>query len=270
MKKNLKYILVAICGIAIIIAVLITSDKNLKVDSKEVGELYNKLGVVDINRCGGLNTYNNKEITYDDISNENRLCMAYYQITNKNLPNLTAKVTETNESGTKICKIGDITLSANDNEDTCSYEEINIKDLQEAYKNLYGKDLKDNESFYISAKNACYKEGEKYLCGTAETYKMSIAPDSNTYRVINKAIKKLNGDIIIEDLFLKISENTCYTKQSASDKNEDCAKEIKDKNIAGLSDDEIIALVKKYGTTYKHTFKKQGKTNYWYKTEIKN
>lgn len=268
-SKTLITTLVAICGIAIIITFFLVSDKNLNVDSIEVENLYNKLGEVNINRCGGLNTYSNKDITFKDISLENRLCMAYYQVTKDDIQEKNTKITGKNDNDIKICKIGETTLSANDDEKECKYEEIDVKTLKEAYKNLYGKELKENDNFYITETKACFKEGEKYLCGTAESYKMAIAPESSIYRVINKAVKKLNGDVIIEDIFLKISGNVCYKEQNSNEKSDACTKAIKDKDLKSLSDDEIIDLVKKYGSSYKHTFKEANNNHYWEKTELK-
>lgn len=268
-NKKIITILVAICGIALIIALFLLGDKNLDINSNEITELYSKLGEVDINHCGGLFTYGDEDISLDNANKEYTLCMAYHQIKKEDIAKKKADVTGKNESKTNICKIGETTLSTEDNKTECEYEEFDVKKLEEAYNGLYGSKISEGDSFYTSTSTACYKEGEKYICGEAETYKIAISPESNIYRVINKAIKKLNGTIIIEDTYLKISNKACYTKPGVKDKNEECSKFLEDKDINALDEDTIINLVNKYGTKYEHTFKENNKNHYWFETKIK-
>lgn len=269
--KNKKVItfIVAICGIALIIALFLLGDKNLDINSGEITELYSKLGEVDINHCGGLFTYGDETISQENINKENALCMAYYQIKKDNIANKTTSVTGKNESKTNICKVGEITLSTDDDKNECEYEEFDVKELESAYSDLYGSKISEGDTFYTSTSTACYKEGEKYICGESETYKIAIAPESNIYRVINKAVKKLNETIIIEDTYLKISNKICYIKPGVKDKSEECSKFLEDKDINSLDEDTIINLVNKYGTKYEHTFKENNNNHYWFETKIK-
>lgn len=268
-KKNIFLILAAVLLVILIIFLIFLQDKKLDVTSKTVTDLHESLGTVDINKCGGLITYSDKPITENDLSNENRLCMAYYNLadsqkTTENIPS-----DGKNDNKINICKVGEsTTLTTNNEEETeCVYQLINKSDLEASYLKLYGNKLVSEENFYISDKEACFKEGEKYYCGNAENYKISLIPETTIYRIIDKAIKKLNGEIVIYDYFLKISNNVCYSKNN-NEENSNCTKELTDKDLS--NDDEVIALVKKYGAIYKHTFKEdKNKNHYWIKSELK-
>ena len=273
MKKNQKknknynkiYFIAAIVLMAlIIILALILSDKRLDLKSEQVSTLYNYLGEVDVYRCGGLITYKDKAITKDEISNENALCMAYYNLKNDKITTETAKSTRKNKNNIKTCKVGEsITLAAKDEENECQYSIINKKDLNDSYKKIYGENIKDYSKFFISSTEACYIEGDTYYCGTAESYIYSLTPAATIYRLLNKAVKKINGDIVIYDYFLKESDNKCYPKNN-NEENKECSKEIK--SIENIDE----KFVSKYGNIYKHTFKKDDSGNYyWFKSELK-
>lgn len=267
-KKNIIITLAAVLLIVLIVCMFLLKDKKLDPTDKLVTDLYSLLGEVDINKCGGLITYGDQTITENDLSIENRLCMAYLNVNNKNTQKV--KSTEQNSNKINICKVGEKTIFAtsDESETECEYEILNKSDLKEVYFKIYGSELVEEEKFYISDKKACFKEGEEYYCGNAETYNVSITPETTIYRIIDKVTEKLNGEIIIQDFFLKISNNKCYSKNN-SEENEKCTNELKDIDLN--SDKETIALVKKYGATYKHTFKKASdQHHYWFKTEVKD
>lgn len=264
--KNKKVILVvaAVCVVLVLLGLTI-KDKNLDLNSKEVGDLYKYLGEVDINHCGGLITYSDKEITQKSLSEEERLCMAYYQVEDNNKKQESMKSTGKNNKDIKICKVGEKTTIVADEEDDkkCTYEMIKEKDLKESYQKIYGKEIDSNKPFYITSKEICRKEGETYYCGTAETFQYSILPETTIYRLMNKAIKKLNGDINLYDYFLKVSDKTCYAKNN-NEETKECSDALKKQKEI---DQKFIS---KYGSIYKHTFKKDANGNYyWYKSEIK-
>jgi len=77
-KKIIYIIVIIILLILIGIMAFVFSDKRLDLESKQVNDLYKYLGEVDIYHCGGLITYQDKNISIDDITKENALCMAYY------------------------------------------------------------------------------------------------------------------------------------------------------------------------------------------------
>ncbi len=268
-KKNIITILAVIILVILIVFIVLFQDKKLDVTSKEVTELYKTLGEVDINKCGGLITYSDKAITANDLDINNRLCRAYYSLNDNQINTQVEKSSKTNSNGIKICKIGESTTLAttNENETECEYQIIEKSKLKESYKNIYGSDIEEEDKFYISDKEICIKEGEVYYCGNAENYNVSIAPDSTIYRIIDKAIEKTSGELIIYDYFLKISNNICYSTNTNNEVKE-CSNEIKKKDLT--NDDEAIKIVKKYGSIYKHTFKKDSnKSHYWYKSELK-
>lgn len=268
-KKNIFTILAVVILIVLVVFIVFFQDKKLDITSKQVTDLYKSLGEVDINKCGGLITYSDKAMTESDLDVENRLCQAYYNLDDNQKNTQTIKSDGKNENNVKTCKVGDNTTLAttNDDESECTYQVIEYSSLKEKYQNIYGNDMPEQDKFYVSGKNVCIKEGEKYFCGEAENYKMSIAPETTIYRIIDKAIQKLDGEIIIYDYFLKISNNVCYSGNNNTE-NKECSDVIKDKNLD--NDDEAIKIVKKYGSVYKHTFKENSnKNHYWYKSELK-
>ncbi|MBE6154198.1 MAG: hypothetical protein E7163_01305 [Firmicutes bacterium] len=260
LNKRVLYIAITIIIILISVMAFVFSDKKLDLESKQVNDLYKFLGEVDIYHCGGLITYQDKDISIKDINKENALCMAYYnhKLNSKDMVIENIKSTDKNEHDIKICKIGDITFTTE--EDNCTYIKFNKRNLNIAYKNLYGEEIKDYTEFYISSKEACYLEGEEYYCGNAETYTLSLVPESTIYRLIDKAVKKLNGDIVIYDYYLKASDSKCYTTNNKE--KEECNKALNNNKID-------VKFIKKYGTLYKHTFKLDSNNNhYWLKTEL--
>lgn len=258
--KKAVYIIGSII-IIVLIFVIFMPEKELDINSAKIKDLYTYLGDVDINKCGGLTTYRDVAVSVSDIDTENKACEAYYHTLKKS--EKTSEVTGKDENGTNTCKISDnITLSSND--ELCNYEVINMNDLKETYYKLYNEDLNTEEDmFYIATSKACYKEGEEYYCGNALSYKISIAPDAIIYRFINKAIEK-NDNIEIYDKFLKISDNKCFSKNNNIE-NTECSNHLSEYDLT--NDEQVIELVKKYGSTYKHTFKSNSDSYYWSKSE---
>ena len=267
MKKQFKniipIIIVIIIGL-IILATFLLSDKDLDINSSKITELYSYLGETDIYHCGGLNTYKNEAITLDNIKNEDALCMAYYQV--KNSKDEAKKATNTNVNDNKTCKIGkSTTLIADEKTQKCAYKTFTKKDLNDAYNNLYNQDIKNYEKmFYISEEEACYLEGETYYCGTSETYTYYLCPNATIYRAITKAKEQLNGDIVIYDYFLRVSEdNKCYKTNDQDNENTDCTKALaKTKKVTK-------ELLLDNGTMYKHIFHKTPSGYAWVKSEQK-
>lgn len=268
MKK--KYLIIsAVVLIVLLIFVVFLRENKLNITSNKVKDLHASLGEVDINKCGGLITYSDKTMIESNLDIDNRLCRAYYAIDSKNIITDVVRETNKNDNNIKTCKVGENTIftTTDEKETECSFKIIENSSLKEAYINIYGIEMVEKDSFYISDKEICHKEGEKYYCGNAENYKVSIIPEATIFRIINKAIQKTSGEINIYDYFLKISNNTCYSKNS-DEESKECSEELKKVDIN--NDEEAIALVKKYGAIYKHTFKEgKNKNYYWLKTELK-
>lgn len=264
-RKKLLFILAVVCIIIIVLIAFLFSDKNIDLNSNEVSSLYKYLGEVDIYHCGGLSTYGKEAVTYDELSLDDKLCMAYYNLAEDSKHKDTVKSSGVNKNDVKICKIGgSTTLATNNDEDYCNYFNFSKDDLNRSYQDIYGKDIPNYNTFFISSSNACYLEGDTYYCGTSETFTYSLAEQATIYRLLNKAMKQLNGDIVIYDYFIKVTDDSCYLYNNSDTKNEDCSKVIE-------STEEINAeFVKKYGSLYKHTFKKNSSGDYyWVKSELK-
>lgn len=262
-RKKTIFILAVVCIIIILILVFILGDKSLDLNSNEISTLYKYLGEVDIYHCGGLSTYSKDIITKDDLNEDKKLCMAYYNLNNESISSDTIKSSGVNKNDIKICKIGEsITLATDEEKDDCEYLTFSKDDLNEAYKDIYGEDISKYTQFFISSSNACYLEGDMYYCGTSETFTYSLAAQATIYRLPYKAVKQLNGDIIIYDYFLKVTDDNCYLTNDSSEVSEDC--------IEALSkQDEIDAtFVQKYGSLYKHTFKKNRDGDYYWSNSV--
>ena len=265
-KKVVLFIGIAIV-IVVVLLVIFLGDKHLDLKSDEITTLYRYLGEVDVNRCGGLNQYTGEEVTYDTISNANKMCLAYYEINKDQITNETSDVTTTNDNDIDICEIGEGTrFVAVEGEEYCNYDAFAKSDLEEAYRKIYGHDLPDDSEFYISSTDACYLDGESYYCGEAETFVQSLTPEATVYRLMDKAVEKMNGDIVISDYYLKVSGNKCYSSNSFDNEVTTCTQELEDHE-----DLEIDAqFVQKYGVLYEHTFKMDDQGNYyWYSSNVK-
>lgn len=260
-------ILGVVVAVVVVLLVIFLGDKPLDMQSDEITNLYSYLGEVDVNRCGGLNQYSGEEVTYDTISNEHKLCMAYYHLADEEITQDQIDVTSTNDNDVSVCEVGEgIKLVAEEGEDTCHYQIINQNDLAVAYQNIYGQKLPDDESFYINGTDACYLNGEDYYCGEAETFVVSLTPESTIYRLMNKAVEKMNGDIVITDYYLRISDNKCYSSNTTEEEISACS--------SALSENENLEIdatfVQEHGMLYEHTFKQDSNGNYyWYSSNLK-
>jgi len=267
-KKQLKNLLPFLLLVAIILVVVIIffliGDKKLDIEDKEVAELYSYLGEVDIYRCGGLQVYNGKETTtLNDLDNSLALCNAYYNINDK-IDTKKAQSTGKDSSKNKVCKVGDnLTFITQENSDNCVYKTITKETLNKAYDLVYGNNIdKYIDKFAISNSEACYLEGETYICGNTGTYTYSIGTDATVYRLMNKAIKTYNERIIISDYYLRIADNVCYGSSENDNEIKECSDELK--NIEKVD----AKFITKYGKLYKHTFEKNSDNSYfWKKTE---
>lgn len=259
-QKKLFIVLVSSVIILTVVGLILIGDKTLDLDSNQVKELYGYLGDTDINHCGGLQVYSKNAITSDDIDEQDMMCMAYYKSTSK----LKDEVQSTgkNEYGTLICRVGENLSLAADEDGKCEYEIIDASHLKSMYLKMYGKEPADMDKFYITDLKSCFLEGDKYICGEATTFNYSISAEATIYRLIDKAVQKNNGDIIIYDYFLKVSDDKCYKSNSNLEENMDCTKALSDKDI----DQEFI---RKYGTFYEHFYKKDSNGHHWVQSKVK-
>ena len=267
MKKKVVFVVGIIIVVVVVLLVILLGDKHLDLNSDEVTTLYSYLGEVDVNHCGGLNQYTGEEVTYDSISNGNKMCIAYYELNDDQKISETHDVTTTNDNDISICEIGEGTrLVASEGEDFCNYEAISKNDLNSIYNKVYGQDLPSDEEFYINTNIACYLDGDNYYCGEPETFVQSLTPEATVYRLMNSAIEKMNGDIVISDYYLKVSGNKCYSSNNFDDEISACSSELEDNENLEID----AEFVQEYGALYEHTFKADDQGNYyWYSSNLK-
>lgn len=267
MKKQIIGGIGVLFVLIIILLIIFLGDKNLDTQSTQIKELYNYLGEVDIYHCGGLNSYSGTEVNYDTIKNENKLCMAYYALDENSISLSTAAVSSKNDNDISLCMVGEgTTLAAEEGDEDCDYQIIAASDLAKSYEKIYGEEIPDDKSFYINDSDACYLDGEYYYCGNAETFVFSLMPEATVYRLIDKAVEKLNNDIVITDYYLRLSDNKCYPSNTNSDEITECSDVLKNNDDLEI-DSEFIY---KYGSVYKHVFKLDNDGNYyWYSSDLK-
>lgn len=263
MKKDKKNILVYAI-IAVFIIILITwfliKGKSMDANSTLINEIYSYVGNKNLELCDGLINYNAKELGYEDIENSSRICTAYSLLNTED--STTLKIDRTKKNNT--CSVTEDIVFATDNyeDEICTITKIDAKLVNDSYKKIYGKDIESYESFQLDNSTICYYKEDAYYCGLSETYTYTIGAEPHTYRTIKKAISK-NDEIIIYDYFIRITNDECYTTYTGDTKNEKCTD-----NYAGKEID--YKFMRKYGTLYKHTFKKSGDSYYWIKSEPVN
>lgn len=256
-KKDLITIaIIIIILIIILLTIFLFKGQKLDVNSTLINNLYTYLGSNDLEECNGLQVYGNKEINYDNLDNETKLCTAYRLLDEKGI---NSNDYDGNED--KICTINNDIIFATNNyeDDVCTVEEISKENLNNTYKKIFGKDIDDNSEFLINYNTVCYNNDDTYYCGLAETYTKTFGSEPHTYRAIKEAYKK-GDEIIIYDYFLKIINGECYSSYVDGVINNNCTNELPENEENYNIDYDFL---KKYGTLYKHTFKQSGDSYYW-------
>lgn len=263
-KKKIKInmvILIVILFVAIVGLILYftLNGKKLDTNSTQINELYSYLGSNDLEVCNGLSIYSEKEINYDNIDNNIRICNAYslLDIDETSI----VKIDKTKKNNT--CSINENIKFATDNyeDDICTITKIESEKINEQYKKMYGKEIENYEQFQLNPTTICYYDEEGYYyCGLSESFTYTIGAEPQTYRTIKKANKK-DDEIIIFDYFMKVINNECFTTYDGDNKNNNCS------NIFNEDTNVDYDFLKKYGTLYKHTFKESNGSYYWVKSE---
>ena len=268
MKKKVVFVLGLVVVVIVLVLIIFIGDRPLDLESEEVTQLYSYLGEVNAYHCGGLNQYTGEEVTYDDIANNHKMCIAYYELDSSSLEHQSASIVEVNDSDIPICEVGEgILITAEEDEDLCYYQVVSKSDLASAYEKIYGQELPEEESFDINVMDVCYLQGDNYYCGGAETFDFSLASEATIYRLLDKAVETIQGDIVISDYYLRISNNACYSSNGNADMEiSDCTSAL-----AENPDTEITtSFIQQYGVIYQHTFKKDQNDNYyWFASEPK-
>ena len=249
-------IILAILSITIII-VKVVMHNHLDTESKLVTELHNYFNSKDLGNCDGLFNYAEDKIDYDKIDAETKLCLAYQKSEIKVLETKTLKPAKKKNTCTK----DGMKFRVDEEKNECSYKIIEKSEIEKTYKKLYGKNIENDESFKIDNLNICYLKDDKYYCGLSETFTYTLGNESVIYRVMEKAIEK-GSDIIIYDYFAKVNNEKCFKTYTTSTINENCTTEYKKHKEINYK------FMKKYGTEYKHIFKKaEDGSYYWVSSE---
>lgn len=266
MKKNKKKNIIItgiiiIFFIIIIIAVILFNGQKLNTNSTIVNQLYDYLGSSDLEICSGLNVYGEELVTYDDINNATRLCNAYVLLEESKMEEV---ILEKDEDDEEICTLDDFTYATdNYEEDECTLIKISEENLNSAYKKLYGKEIEENEEFLINYNTICNFKNDTYYCGLLETFTKTFGSEPHTFRAIKKAYKK-GDEIIIYDYFIRIANYECYNSYTGKTTNNNCTNSLPENDNYDFVDYDFV---KKYGTEYKHIFKKQNNYYYWVSSE---
>lgn len=260
-KNNDKLLLVLIVILVVItiilLAVRIFVGKSIDTEDKLIVELHNYFNTENLSDCEGLFTYSDKRVDINNTSGEAMLCLAYQKADLKGAEEQTI----TAEKKKETCTYEDMVFRTDDNSNTCTITVIDKKVLDESYKKLYDKEIKNADNFRTDNFHICYLSGDKYYCGLSETFSYTIGSESYLYRVMERAVKK-GSRIEIYDYFVKITDNICYANYTTATKNEKCTK-------AYTKEDDInFEFLKTYGTKYKHVFTKNSEGSYsWVSSE---
>lgn len=249
-------LLLTIITVIVIIAGIFNKD-NIDSNNKLVSELHNYFNSDDLSNCEGLFNYSDKVVEYDSVNGETRMCLAYQKSNTKKAKESTIKA----EKKSDTCTYKGLVFRKDEESNKCSYKKIKREVIDETYKKLYGKEVEDNDSFRIDNLNICYLKGDYYYCGLSETFTYTISSESIIYRVIKKAVEK-GDNIIIYDYFTKIKDNECYENYTTTTINEKCTEKYSNRKKVNYK------FLKKYGTEYKHIYKKaKDGSYYWVSSE---
>lgn len=261
MKKNkltllLSGIIVILVGV--IVVLLVKKGIPVNANGKTVKDLYSYIGNSDLEKCGGLVFYNDGVVDYNSLSNDTKICLAYSQVKKEDKED--AKLDKDKKSNTCTLSEG-LTFATDNYEDKiCTLSKTSNDLVNNKYKVLFGSDISSYDKFQLDNTTICYSNEGSYYCGLSEEYTYTIGAEPHTYRAIKDSFKK-SDEIIIYDYFLKVINNECYTSYVNDSKDDKCSKALENnKNVD-------YKFLKKYGTKYKHIFKKDNNAYYWVSSE---
>ena len=252
-KKNRVVILFFILIILTILIILVNIFSDNKISDKKINTLYSYISNDDIEKCGGLQFYQKDKVTTNTLSDDVKMCIAFIKTDNLK----SDKKTYNRDSKKKTCTTKDKMVFATDNyeEEKCTVNTYDIKEVKNTYKKIFGTELKELDSFNLDDYNICYIKDNTLYCGLSEIFSFTIGNQSYVYRTLKKTVEK--GDqIIIYDYFIKVNEDKCYSSFDGSEIKK-CSKNLKKNNKVNYK------FIKKYGSTYKHTFKKVNNNDYY-------
>lgn len=224
--------------------------------------LINTLSLVDIDNINVKNAYKlinenplineNSDVFYQDsvdISSisENDMLAAAFNITSKTDDELT-----TNDDK---CFLEDEAFEAN--EGKCIIKIINMDELNKSYQSIFNKSIKSHHNFSVNNNVKCvyFEEKGTYTCGEVYFKTITLGWAPTTLKTIIKATE-MNNTLKVYDKYLVINDNKCYPEYSFKNEITKCSNTY-DK-------DNLSTLLKKYGKTHIHTFKKNTQGIYYW------
>lgn len=261
-KKYSLTLLIVLLIITTILLVIVkvTLGGNIKTENKLVKSLYSYVSNDEIEKCGGLLFYNDEKVTKEKLTDDQKVCLAFIKTTTLK----GEKITLNKEKSDNICTLEKGKIFATDNyeESKCSIQKYKIDEILKTSKKIFGEEITLKDSFMLDNYNICYLVDDYYYCGLSETFSFTIGNESYVYRVINKAVEKGKDEIIIYDYFLKITNDLCYPTFTSNKENKRCTEKYNANKVN-------YKFVKKYGTKFKHVFKKLDNSDdyYWLSSE---
>ncbi len=263
-KENdtfLIFLIIILIVIAIIlIAFKLINGKSIDPESEEVTLLHNYFSTDDLGNCEGLFNYSDGVVEAKKVKTENKLCLAYHKVELENEEEVTYKAKE--KDG--LCNSEDMTFKTEEGTKECKVNIYKKDEVEKKYLEMFGSNPEEIESFKTDGFHICYLKDDSYYCGLSDEVTYTVGSDIAIYRGIKKANQK-GDEIIIYDYFIKMVEEKCYSSYVSGEYNSKCSDAYKD-----LNDKKIdFSFMKKYGSLYKHIYKKNKDNNtyYWVRSE---
>ncbi len=258
----LVFLVVILVIIALILVIFkLINGKNLKTDDKDVLELHEYFSTDNLGNCEGLLTYNDGVVENKSTRSDLKLCFAYHKTEGlEKVDEVTYKAPKKDD----LCNENGMTFRTEDDSNICKVSIYPKEEVEKTYEKMFGEKVgKEVTSFKIDGFNICFLNDDKYYCGLSDEITYTVGSDISVYRSIKKASKR--GDtIFIYDYFVKLVEEKCYTAYDDGEENTRCSDaygKLKNKKMD-------YDFIKKYGTLYKHTYKKnEDNTYHWVKSE---
>ena len=258
-KKNSFPILIVIlilCTLTLI-GVNIFYGNSVNIEDKEITELYSYISNDNINKCEGLIFYTDKKVTKDDLTDSQKVCLAFLKTNDKKSEKVIINKDKKNKTCTLDKSKGMKFATDNYEKEKCTIQKYDSSIFASKYETIFNEKISKIDSFVLDGSNICYLKDNYYYCGLSETFSFTIGNESFAYRIINKATEKGKDEIIIYDYFIKINNDKCYSSFTSLNEIKKCSKKYD-------SDEKInYKFIKKYGTKYKHVFKKINNNNYY-------
>lgn len=258
MKRNkILSLLIVVIVILVIVILVLLFKKGIPLTSnnKKVVDAYKLVSNDTLEYCNGLAMYDSKEVTKDTISNDIKICLSYIKTDSKE------SVVLEKDKKNKSCTFGENQVFATDDYEgeICTVDKISIDKINAEYKNIFGSDLKDYDTFDLDCTTVCYYKDGAYYCGLKTEYTCTFGAEPHAYRTIKSSYEK-DDTLTIYDYFLKIVGNKCKDTY------------LNSKDVAkcpyGENTEIDYKFLKKYGSVYKHTFKKSDTGYYWVSSKL--